>query len=113
MAARVTPLPHCGRGVLQDEARQVGVLRELADPLADIPLVDHDFGAAGLIRGGEADPFAEALESRGLPARTDGLDGGLDLLVPQCDLVDGVRSEIELDPFGRVQGALWLDQAGF
>src|SRR5205823_11372268 len=98
MPASVTPLPprklHGGKGrdrsrsdgsdgtsaavrereFLQDEARQVGVFGELADALADIGLVDHDFGAARLIRGGEADLLEQALEDRVQPARADILD---------------------------------------
>src|SRR5205823_9437500 len=91
---------------LQNEPRQVGVFREFADPLADIALVDGDRGAARLIRRGEADLLEQALEDRVQPARADVFDRGVDLLGQQCDFVDCLRAEFELDAFGCEQGPI-------
>src|SRR5581483_5551656 len=98
---------------LQDEARQVGVLRKRADALADISRVDRNGAAGRLVGGGEADLFKKPLQDRVQAAGADILHRCVDLLGQQCDLLDRVGVEIEFDPFGVEQRLVLLDEARF
>src|SRR5581483_9208802 len=91
-------VPPCGK--LQNKARQIRVLGEGGDAVADVGFVDRDRRALGLVRGGEADLLEQPLEDRVQAAGADVLDRGVDLLGEAGDLVDRLGQEVEADALG-------------
>src|SRR6476469_1244218 len=93
----------------EDIARQIFVLQDRREPLADVARIDGDFPAMHLGRR-KRDLVQQALENSMQPARADIFRALVDVGRDQRDFLDRVFGESKMNAFGFQQGFILLDQ---